>query len=778
MAQWIYSIGCVTAVGLDAAQTCAAIRARQSGIQAAVPVAGDPLMAAPIAARARLKGSRAGWHLQLGLRALRECLRPYRGDASRMALFIALPEPLRGHPMTRDGTGYSFVSTLVRGLGLRLSPHSRVLLEGHASAAAALEAAGQLLDRGEIDAAVIGGIDSLINDEDQQRLRDGGRRHEPSNPFGVIPGEAAAFFMTGRDAGPFSQPAMAGIAGAAASHEAQHLLTDRYSVGEGLQQAIRNALQRAGMGESRIEWRVTDINGERYRAWESTALLARQYRAWRDGLPCLHVPAYTGDVGCASLPLQLIVSAYAMQMGHAPGPVAICESTSEGPMRGACVVVPAAGAREPPFRTIAAGAAKGCAGIIGQMALRLPHELGWLAQHRRQLVNGNPDLKGLLAHDERIDAHLALLRTMGARAWQACVEAIEDVGPGALFAPAVVAIDDGDERGLEALIAADGSHAPGDASLSDAFGFASSQSLRGLVAAMMKAPDARVRELAVSAMHQHRAQPGVLIDALLADPAPAVRARALQLAGEVGAQACLDPVLERLSDEDALVRFRAAWAATLLGRADVARAQLLETGLQPGPHAGEAIQLLVRAADPSQARRLIEQLAQAAGRDPSLTRRLLDACAAAGDPMAVPWLIKQMAQPTWARAAGEAFSMICGVDLHSAALVAGPLVREEPTEPQDSQLADPDLGLPTPDADRVAAWWRDEGHRFHAGQRYLLGRATDVQACTRVLREGTQRRRVAAALQLCILQPGSRLFPTSAPAWRQQGWLAAAGEPR
>ena len=780
MAQWVYSIGCVTAVGLDAAQTCAAIRARQSGILATVPVAGDPLMAAPIAASARLKRSRSGWHLQVGLRALRECLRFYSGSPSRLALFIALPEPFRGHPITRDGTGYAFVSGLVRALGVRLSPHSRVMLEGHASAAAALDAAEGLLERNAIDAAVIGGIDSLINDEDQQRLRDSGRRHEPSNPFGVIPGEAAAFFMTGRDAGPFSQPAIAGVLGAAAAYEAQHLLTDRYSVGEGLQQAIRGALQRAGMSESRIEWRVTDINGERYRAWESTALLARQYRAWRDGLPCLHVPAYTGDVGCASMPLQLGVGAHAMQVGHAPGPVAVCESTSEGPLRGACIVVPAAGAREPPFRMLAAGAAgaagpaAGSAAMVGRLALRLPHELGWLAQHRRLLVGSNLDLRGLLAHDERIDAHLALLRAMGAGAWQACFAAIEDVGAGALFAPAVVAIEDGDRRRVEELIAADESPAGSDPDLADAFGFASSQSLRGLVAAMAKASSARARELAVAAMHQHRAEPGSLLGPLLDDPVPAVRARALQLAGEVGVKAYVDQVLEHLVDEDAQVRFRAAWAATLLGRGDAAWMQLSESALGPGPHATDAAQLLLRAASPPQARRLVEQLAWAAGRDKALTRRLLDACAAAGDPMAVPWLIKQMAEPRWARAAGEAFSMICGADLRSAGLVAEAAGREHAAEPEDDQLVDPDLGLPVPDADKVAAWWREEAHRFRVGERYFLGCAPDVPTCTRVLREGGQRRRVAAAIQLCVLQPGSRLFPTSSPAWRQQGWLAAA----
>lgn len=45
----------------------------------------------------------------------------------------------------------------------------------------------------------------------------------------------------------------------------------------------------------------------------------------------------------------------------------------------------------------------------------------------------------------------------------------------------------------------------------------------------------------------------------------------------------------------------------------------------------------------------------------------------------------------------------------------------------------------------------------------------------RLLREGFQRQRIAAAEYLCLLQPGTPLFYTSAPAWRQKRWLAKMG---
>jgi len=52
------------------------------------------------------------------------------------------------------------------------------------------------------------------------------------------------------------------------------------------------------------------------------------------------------------------------------------------------------------------------------------------------------------------------------------------------------------------------------------------------------------------------------------------------------------------------------------------------------------------------------------------------------------------------------------------------------------------------------------------------GRPVTVSYCINVLRNGHQRQRILAAHDLCLLEPGTPLFDTSAPAWRQQRWLA------
>jgi uncharacterized protein (TIGR02270 family) len=146
-----------------------------------------------------------------------------------------------------------------------------------------------------------------------------------------------------------------------------------------------------------------------------------------------------------------------------------------------------------------------------------------------------------------------------------------------------------------------------------------------------------------------------------------------------------------------------------------------------------------------------------------------------GDPASVPWLIEQMAEPPLARVAGEAFSMITGVDLAYDDLErdwpegfeAGPT---ESAEDDDVALdADEDLAWPAPDL--LAQWWVDHQADYRAGSRYLCGRPIDRDNCLAVLQQGMQRQRRAAALELALLSPERPLFNTAAPARRQRAQL-------
>ena len=166
-------------------------------------------------------------------------------------------------------------------------------------------------------------------------------------------------------------------------------------------------------------------------------------------------------------------------------------------------------------------------------------------------------------------------------------------------------------------------------------------------------------------------------------------------------------------------------------------------------------------------------------RTPANKRLLIQGAGIAGDAQYLPWLIGQMADDAFARLAGESFSMITGLDLAYLDLDRKPPGDFEagPTEnPEDENVEmDPDDSLPWPDQAKIQQWWAVNGRRFQPGVPYFMGAPVTREHCIQVLKEGYQRQRIAAAEYLCLLTPGTPLFNTRAPAWRQQRWLAKMG---
>jgi uncharacterized protein (TIGR02270 family) len=97
-------------------------------------------------------------------------------------------------------------------------------------------------------------------------------------------------------------------------------------------------------------------------------------------------------------------------------------------------------------------------------------------------------------------------------------------------------------------------------------------------------------------------------------------------------------------------------------------------------------------------------------------------------------------------------------------------------DPDDDDVAmDEDESLPWPDREKLEAWWQANARRFAPGTRCFVGAPLSPGHCLAVLRTGFQRQRIAAAEHLSLMSPGTPLFNTAAPAWRQQ-WLLSQAE--
>ena len=192
---------------------------------------------------------------------------------------------------------------------------------------------------------MVGGVDSLINSHDIQRMREAGRMIEPDLPQGLIPGEGSAFLLVtqrGRCPNP-----VATLFGASSAQEADS--EPSLLAGARLVTALRAAVEDAAVPESNVSFRVSSVNGERYAVWESMFSSTRFYRTRRERLTTWYPASSVGEIGAASGVL-LVLKALAIGGGYAPGPYSMCESASETGLRAACLIGPAGDAPIPPFR--------------------------------------------------------------------------------------------------------------------------------------------------------------------------------------------------------------------------------------------------------------------------------------------------------------------------------------------------------------------------------------------------------------------------------------------
>lgn len=205
------------------------------------------------------------------------------------------------------------------------------------------------------------------------------------------------------------------------------------------------------------------------------------------------------------------------------------------------------------------------------------------------------------------------------------------------------------------------------------------------------------------------------------------------------------------------IQFYALRAQILLG--DVSRVHALETFVMAaGEFQREAIQISFRVLPLAEARQWVSRLATTEG----MERAAIEAVAALGDPQAVNWLLSKVAQAPLAKAAGEAFSTITGLNLHDEDFSQEELATATSENEEDFVELDEDEHLPYPNTDALHAWWQRNNARFSTGQRYFMGQPINDAVLREQLQKGFQRQRHHAALELALRNSAEPLKNTRA----------------
>lgn len=360
--------------------------------------------------------------------------------------------------------------------------------------------------------------------------------------------------------------------------------------------------------------------------------------------------------------------------------------------------------------------------------------------------------------EERIEAHLDGLRVAGAVGYEVALRQLErHAEKGELFAAATLALETGETARLEPLVEMARVTPEIRRGLYGAIGWIGVRGLRPWTRDWLWSEDAFERLLGIVACSLHRVNMGVRLDELLDDSDADVRARAHRLAGEIGRQDLCAKLAETGASDVEPAHAWAVWAAGLLGH-QAAFVELEPIAEQGGAAAEPALELLVRGGEPGQ----VTSWIRSHSADLRRSRLVIKAVGGLGDAAALPWLLARMTEPEVACLAGEAFSLITGVDIALADLEAV----HAAAKPAAAESPFPDVadeGLPRPSALHVAAWLHGNGAAFVAGRHYLLGHAKSPSASEHAWAHGYQRQRRAAAYELAC-HHGAATLRT----WRQR----------
>lgn len=377
----------------------------------------------------------------------------------------------------------------------------------------------------------------------------------------------------------------------------------------------------------------------------------------------------------------------------------------------------------------------------------------------------------ILKLETRIEANLDGLMCNHALSWDICVEELVYEQAGECFTAAIIAFRSRDVNKIKQVI----DHA-----------FTNDETFKGLVSAMAWLPRSLINEwlerflyskdlnhkyLAIALCSVLRKNPGDILQELFqredCQAHNKLLARLLRLVGELKLYAFAKELQKLVDHEDADIAFWANWSLVMLGEHKRVLT-LLESITEPTPNQSLAIQTIFKVLPIDRARKWISESSQ----QPEMLRTVIIATGVLGDPHVVPWLIDKMKSIDTAKVAGEAFSLITGIDLERYELALEPpdditVVPTDDADDDDVEL-DEDENLAFPDAGKISQTWLRYRDSYKPGQRYIMGTEINsngpatIAKLNHSLKKSSQRQRHSLALTIALLDPQSPFVNTKA----------------
>ncbi|OBY03507.1 3-oxoacyl-ACP synthase [Rhizobium leguminosarum bv. trifolii] len=328
----IVSIGMVTAVGLDASSSCAAMRAKLDGFQETqfVGSSSEWVVGAPVPLPHNWIGEER--MARMAAAAISESLAQAPGAREQAVLLLCLAEESRpGRPY---GKGSALLDRIAAIINFEPRAGSQIVAHGRPSGHVALNLARKILASNQERFVVIAGIDSYLTKAAISEYLSAERLLTPDNPNGFIPGEAAAAVLCCKaGSNPFQ------LLGLGLTHERAPIYnsSDLPMRGDGMTDAYRLALEETEIDMNNIGYRISDLIGEQY--WfKQSALASLRLLRGRHEFQDLWSPAESlGNIGAAVVPVMLGMAWMAARKGYAASNPVLIEASSDAGICGAAV---------------------------------------------------------------------------------------------------------------------------------------------------------------------------------------------------------------------------------------------------------------------------------------------------------------------------------------------------------------------------------------------------------------------------------------------------------
>jgi 3-oxoacyl-[acyl-carrier-protein] synthase-1 len=317
----ILASGMVTGVGLNSASSCAALRCALDNFSETrfMDSGGEWIIGSQVPLEQPWRGLPKLLHMVVP--AIQECLAQVHDTTpDQIPLLLCVAEKER--PGRVEGLDDQLLPQIQMALGIRFHPFQEVIPFGRVAGALALQRADRLICREHVPYCIIAGVDSLLTAGTLAAYEEKNRLLTSQNSNGFIPGEAGAALLVGSPKeSPEPQFHCLGIG---IGQEKATIDSEEPLRADGLVQAFKAAFADARCSFERVDYRLTDANGEQYWFKEAALAMTRAMRVRKEHFYLWHVADCVGDTGAAAAPVSLGFAMTASRKRYAPGPGVLC----------------------------------------------------------------------------------------------------------------------------------------------------------------------------------------------------------------------------------------------------------------------------------------------------------------------------------------------------------------------------------------------------------------------------------------------------------------------